>query len=170
MTTTKTKITTDYGRELNVAHSTYDVNLHVKDTDGAYGGKSEVYTGLSHGEAAQLAAALVGENATVITDLPVASEDGYGYVEAGTTSRLSGDAESILQQAKNLLAIHAFIVKRNEEKEEEEKRAEKARKARRDELTKELTGNHHTEYAFTTELSQKAIDRIIDLEEAAKVS
>lgn len=125
----------------------------------------------------KLIKALAGENSTVVTDLPEVTVDRHGYVETERTSRHeSSNPEDILTLAKSLLAIHAFLVKRNEEQEaakiaEEEaaQAKDRARDKRRDELASELVGIFCT-YRSRIQTLKDAIDRIIDLEEAAKVS
>lgn len=173
--TKKTVITTPLSRELIVRDHGHSFNLHVKDTDGTYAKPGEVYTSLNPEEATKLANALLGENATVVTDLPEAQLSGE-WVEAGPHSRHINTSPAALRRvAKDLLAIAAKITELNTEKEaaeakaaEEAKAKADAREKRRNELATELVGTPCT-YSGRLAVLQDAIDRIIDLEEAAKV-
>jgi hypothetical protein len=103
---------------------------------------------------------------------------------------IHAEPEKIEQTAKNLLAIAAFIREHNAEKAEAEaaalakheeilklEQAERVRvaeeakqaklKERRDALVQEFTGNPLTAYAFTSQLSRNAVDRVIELEDKA---
>lgn len=173
-----TTITTDYSRELTVINRGYEFNLAVKDTDGKYAVKGEVYSHLTSEQATKLANALVGENATLVTDLPEAKLK-HTWVEAGNVDRHKDtDPAEVLEHAKQLLAIHAFLVKAQAEREaakaaeEAKTKAKEAANAkRRDELASELAeGDPRATYSSRLTVVKKAIDRIIDLEEAAKVS
>jgi hypothetical protein len=154
------------------------------DNDGmvflkVWDGSREIQTNLTAWESKalpQLITALVGEDAVVITDLP---EVTFGfppfgtreYAKAGNVEKwVDADPEKLVKTAKGLLAIAAVITKRNEEKAEAEKvkAEEDAKRTRRDKLVQELSGNPETAYEFATPLSQAAVDRIIELEEAAK--
>lgn len=157
----RTVITTGYDRKLTIRDHGHSFNLHVKDTDGTFAQPGEVYTSLTPEEATKLANALLGGNATVVTDLPKVEKSG-GYLFAGNYSRsITNSAEEVLENAKALLAIHAFLVEQEQEQAEAD-----AREKRRDELTTELGA---APYGTLSVIAQKAIDRIIDLEEAAKV-
>lgn len=126
----------------------------------------------------ELATALLGENATVITDLPEVTLDEDGWFASDSFIRSpSSSPERLLKNAKALLAMHAFVVKRDAEQEEAKKAEAEAAKAkeaardkRRDEVTQELTGDPYARYCDRFLIVKKSIDRIIELEEAAKVS
>jgi hypothetical protein len=166
-TTVETKI----DRKINVTPWGHgDNDLHVIDTQA----NESVFSVLTKEESEKIGLALLGENATVITDLPEAKDDGFGYVKAGHYDRSTNtDAETVLKNAKALLAIHKFLVEKEAEaqriKEAEEaakaaKRAEDARNWRRDRLVTEIRG--FGDYRSSSDIFQKAIDRIIDLETA----
>ena len=172
---TKTVIGKDAGlisRTITVDSSNGLVFLKVADGTG-----KELQTNLTAWESKalpQLITALVGEDAVVITDLP---EVTFGfppfgtreYAKAGNVEKwVDADPEKLVKTAKGLLAIAAVITKRNEEKAEAEKAKaeEDAKRTRRDKLVQELSGNPETVYEFATPLSQAAVDRIIELEDA----
>jgi hypothetical protein len=132
-----------------------------------------VFSVLSNGQATELAAALLGENATVITDLPKAKLR-HGFVEAGGIDRhASSDPADVLNHAKELLAIHKVLVEQQAVAAKEAEVAKAKAEAKESELTKrrdalaaEFRG--WGTYGNSSETFQKAIDRIIELEEAAK--
>ena len=152
------------------------VDLDVNDTARCPDNGKRVYSMLLPEEATQLASALAGENATVVTDLPEAKLK-HGYVVADCYSRsVHQPVDDLLENAKALLAIHAFLVKRNAEQEaakaaeaEAVKAKEAANAKRRDELATELVGAH-CKYSSRSLSLRMAIDHIIELEEAATVS
>ena len=165
-TTVETKI----DRKIHVsAWGTGDNDLHVIDTSV----NESVFSVLTKEESEKIGLALLGEPATVITDLPEAKLKGL-WVEAGDIDRHHGiDPAEVLDHAKKLLAIHKFLVeKKAKEAEVEAQRikeaelaAEAARNKRRDELANELWG-YGAFYRNRTSYAQKAIDRIIELEAA----
>jgi len=141
-------------------------HLTVRDTDQS----KEVRAYLYKDDAEKLGLALIGDNATVITDLPEA-EGKYGYVLASGYERSSAtSAEEVLKNAKALLAIHKHLVEQQAvtAKEAEVAKAKEAELTkRRDELATEFRGYVST-YRGSTSAFSGAIDRIIELEEAAK--
>lgn len=177
MTTT---IETPYARKLIVSRPTGwgDTNLAVKDTDLG----TTVCTSLNTDETVDLAKALLnaeGKEVLILEDLPEVTEQ-YGYLEAGsgpiTVSRnVSADPAAVLKTITNLTAVHRELVKRQEAekaKAEEAKKAEEALQARRDKLADELAprlqGLGKNWYSNVSTPLQKAIDQIIELEDAAK--
>ena len=169
---TTTIVETPIARKITVVkHSHGSVNLAVKDTDL----DKEIHTHLDQEYVTKLAEALLGENATVITDLPEAKEDGFGYVAAGSYDRShNADPETVLKNAKALLAIHKFLV---EKKAEEATKAEEAAKiaeqeaiVKRDKRRAELIVEFRScSWERLTRPAKEAYDRIIDLElEAAQ--
>lgn len=172
---TTTTLTKDHGliaREITVEDDGYSTYLTMRNI----GGNEDALCASLRGESrAKLAEALLPENSTVITDLPVAKRDVDGWVYCGSTGSWdSRDPEKVLKNAKELLAIHALIVKSHEEQEaakaaaEAEKAAvEAARNKRRDDLAADLSGARGG-YDTRTHAFKAAIDRIIELEEAAK--
>lgn len=165
---TTTNITTPYRRELIVEQDggTY---LEVKSDD--FEGKKNIKTFLPEEQVAQLVTALLGENATVITDLPEAKVEVDGWVHSGSHGGwLTTSPEKVLKNVKELLAVHAYLVKHKAEQEEAKKAEAEAVKAkRRDALATEFVGMPTT-YASRSHVFRQSIDRIIELEEAAKVS
>lgn len=171
----KTTITTPFRRELTVEKDGPDTYLRVTGDD--FGTKHDVKTFIPKEQVTELVNALVGENGTLVTDLPEAtvSENGL-YVAAGDVQRRIEyyTAEDFLTSAKQYLALHAFMVKHEAEQEaakaaEAEKEAQRTK--RRNELAAEFRGyGGPTAYSASTGVFKAAIDRIIDLEEAAKVS
>jgi hypothetical protein len=168
---TTTTFDTNIDRKLTVTTGGWGADLHVVDTSA----NNAVFSVLRPEEATKLGTALLGDNTTVITDLPEASIEtpAFGYrkvVRAGSESRyLDGDPERVMTAVKDLLAIHKVLVEQQAVAAKEAEVAKEAeRQKRRDELTKELTDNARTEYQYASDLAQSAIDRIIDLEEAAK--
>lgn len=173
---TVTKIKTPFRRELTVENNgPIDTYLQVKGDD--WGNLHDVKTYIPQEQVTELVDALLGENATVITDLPVAKEDGYGFVTASGYDRGEhANAEAILERAKALLAIHKFLVEKKAKDAEAEKvKAEEEAKAaeyeaivkrdkRREELVTDLRGFGN--YTSSSHIFQKAIDRIIELEAA----
>lgn len=159
-----------------------DNNTFLKVTDES--GGREIQTSLTLWQSKalpKLIDALAGENATVVTDLPevelsLPAFDTREVARAGVVSRyVTADPERVLAEAKDLLAIRAFLIKRNEEQEaakvaeaEAVKAKEEANAKRRDELALEFWG-YGCSYSNRSSYAKKAIDRIIELE-AAKVS
>lgn len=175
MTRITTTIDTGFDRMLTVVDYGNDKHLTVNDTNG----ETEIPTLLREDDATKLASALLGEDAVVITNLPEVKLDDFGWVEADGTARYLRDvtSESVLTNAKGLLAIRAFLVKRDEEKAEAEKaKAEAAaidaRNARRDEVAKEYTAlmTYTSDYAGLLPWARAMVDRIIELEKAQPVS
>ena len=164
----ETVIETGIARTLIVRDFGESSNLQVVNTDT----DETVWTHLSDEHSTKLADALLGENATVITDLPEAKLK-LGYVEAnGFNRRVDQDADELMVHIKAMLSIHAFLVKRNEEQEAEAEAAnakEAAKVERRDELADKFGTYVHSYDGFST-LAQRLVDHIIELEEAAKVS
>lgn len=175
---TKTVIKTDSGlinRTITVDNDG-GVFLKVSDNTG-----KEIQTNLTAWESKALPMlinALLGEGATVIKDLPEAGVDN-SFSHTNTVIRSGSriaytvaNPAKLVTEAKELLALAAFITKHNEAEAAAEEATVKAKEAantaRRDELVKELSGNSSTEYQYATPLTQAAIDRIITLEEAAK--
>jgi hypothetical protein len=162
---TTTTIETRINRKFNVrAWANGDSDLRVTNT--LHG--DEVFSVLDKEQSEKLALALLGENATVITDLPEAKEDGYGDVTAGGYFRSeNANAESLLENAKALLAIHKFLVEKEAEvlkaKEAEYEAIAKLNK-RRDELA--YSFNSSLNYVNINSATRKAIDHIIELEAA----
>lgn len=173
---TITTITTPFRRELTVEKTNGDTYLEVK-SDDPWEGDNNIKTYLPKEQVTELVNALVGESAPVVTDLPEATLSDNGlYAQAGAVQRRIDlyTAEDFLTVAKQYLALHAFMVKHEAEQEaakiaEAEKEAQRAK--RRDELARELAdGDPRAAYTSRLTVVKKAIDLIIDLEEAAKVS
>jgi len=164
---TDTIVETRINRKFTVYPWSGGVDIKAEDTAN----NESVFSVLNLEEAEKLGLALIGENATVITDLPEAKDDGYGYVKANSYDRSSNtDPESVLKNAKALLAIHKFLVEQQAvatKEAEVAKAKEAARDKRRDELATEFRGYVST-YRGSTSAFSGAIDRIIELEEAAK--
>jgi hypothetical protein len=162
---TTTTIETRINRKFNVrTWANGDSDLRVRNTIS----NDEVFSVLDKGQSEKLALALLGENATVITDLPEAKEDGYGDVQAdGYFRSENANAESLLENAKALLAIHKFLVEKEAEvlkaKEAEYEAIAKLNK-RRDELA--YSFNSSLNYVNINSATRKAIDHIIELEAA----
>lgn len=169
---TITKITSPFHRELTVEKDSHATYLQVTGDD--WGTKHDVKTFLAEEQVTELIDALLGENSTVVTDLPEAKLSGE-WVEAGPHSRhTSTSPYDLTRVAKSLLAIAAKITEMNTEKAEAEAKAAEAEKAkeaardkRRDELADKFNRGHS--YSSLGTSGQRAIDYIIDLEEAAKV-
>lgn len=170
---TETTVKTPYYRELTVETTISGIFLKTSNTtSGKY---EQAY--LSPDNAKELGTALLeaaGETIhTELGELPAVTLDTFdGYLESGTVSRhTDADPALILEQAKALLAIAKELQKRADAKSEAAKKAEAAKaeadaklNKRRDELTRELTGNPDTTYEYTSMLSRAAIDKIIELE------
>jgi len=165
---TKTIVETRINRKFTAFKWNGGVDLDVRDTSN----NDRVFSVLSPEQANDLATALLPEGATVITDLPEATRGTNGYIAAGGYSRYqSNTPEEVLNNAKALLAIHKVMVEQQAvaaKEAEAAKAKEAARTKRRDALVQELTGNPHTAYVWCGDLSKVAVDRIIELEEAAK--
>lgn len=179
---TKSIIKTDFKRTLTVQEGWMDggsKHLSVKDTDY----DKEINTLLSGDNAKQIATALLPEGSVVVTDLPEAKIGAWdSRVYSGNVDRtIHAEPEKIEQTAKNLLAIAAFIREHNAEKAEAEAAAvakheeilkleqaeRESLKARRDALVHEFTGSTSTSYSYASPLAQNAVDRVIELEDAA---
>jgi hypothetical protein len=168
---TNTVVDTNLARTITVVPQTGGAkHLTVMDTYRSKEVRSYIYKE----DAEKLGLALLGENATVVTDLPEATvEAGYGsrdIVNAGDTAYYSDkNHESVLKHAKELLAIHKHLVEQQAlaAKEAEVAKAKEAeRTKRRDELVIEHRG--WGTYDSSSVIFQSAIDHIIKLEEAAK--
>jgi len=147
-------------------------HLTVRDTDQS----KEVRAYLYKDDAEKLGLALIGDNATVITDLPEATSskanwDVRNVVRSGRVSFYADvDPEKVLQDAKDGLAVYKLLVEQQAvtAKEAEVAKAKEAELTkRRDELATEFRGYVST-YRGSTSAFSGAIDRIIELEEAAK--
>jgi len=165
---TTTIVETGIARKITVVkHSRHTANLAVRDTDL----QDAVYAHLTKEESEKIGLALLGENATVITNLPKA-ERKYAWVQAGGIDRPHDtDPAEVLDHAKKLLAIHKFLVEKKAKDEEEtatkakaEEEAAAKRDKRRNELVTDLRG--FGDYTGSSHIFQKAIDRIIELEAA----
>lgn len=169
---TQTVIDTKLARTFTVVPQSGGAkHLTVKDTDQS----KEVRAYLYKDDAEKLGLALLGENATVVTDLPVATRrkgtfDPHDVVTSGRVSFYDNvDPEKVLQDAKDGLAVYKLLVEQQAlaAKEAEVAKAKEAeRTKRRDELAEELRG--WGTYTQSSEIFRAAIDRIIELEEAAK--
>lgn len=177
MTYKETIIHTGLDRTLKVTNLSDGAHLTVTDT-GTSG--ESIPSHIYPEQVTELITALAGDNATVVTDLPEAYMNEWGRIVAGGCDRSKhSDPAEVLTIAKELLAVHAFLVKHYEEQAaaekakeaaekaaaEAEKAKEAARKARRDQLVKEFGS---VEYSALSYVSKQAFDRIIELEEAAK--
>lgn len=165
-TTVETKI----NREINITRwGCGSMDLHVIETDT----NTSVFSVLKPEEAEKIGLALLGGNATVITDLPeVTVQEGRGtdftYVRANCWAyRDDKNLESLLEDAKSLLAIHKALVERRAEQEAKaaEREALAKRDKRRDELGNLFRG-YGEGYGPCTIPTKKAIDHIIELEAA----
>jgi len=174
---TTTTVETGIARKITVVkHGRRTANLHVLNTDM----HEEIYTLLDKEEAEKIGLALLGENATVITDLPEA-ERKYAWVQAGDIDRHHDtDPAEVLDHAKKLLAIHKFLVEKKAKEDAEAeaqriKEAEEAAKAaelediaKRDKRRDELAYSFNRSYSYQNinPATRKAIDHIIELEAA----
>lgn len=185
-----TTITTDYSRQFEVTGSGIDTFLDVRDTDT----KRSISSWLHGNTAEELGEALLeaaGKKLYAFDDLPKVTTNGY-YLRADNVSRLATtDPADVMDRIKGLLAIHGELVKREEAKKAEQEAAERAAKetaeaekkaaeaekkaaeakaARRDELVREFnpTASWVATYYEVSSTARKAIDRIIELEDAAK--
>lgn len=182
---TKSIVKTDFHREITVQGGWINEgskHIGIKNTANS---TETVNALLSDENAKEIAGALLGDNAVIITDLPEAEQTPWGHrVYAGNADRHeTADPAEVEQLAKNLLAIAKFIRTRNTEKEAAEEAAEKAEAerlrvaeeakakltTRRDELASELRG-YESHYSNSTYVLKKAIDRVIELEDAAEAS
>lgn len=179
----KTIIKTDLCREFIVDEGwNGEGSKHLTAVSTSFGTKETIESLLTAGEASQIGLALLGENSVVVTDLPEVKRDVDGWVFSGSNGAWeTATPEKILKNAKELLAVHAFLVKRNAEQEEAKRAAEEAqkaeaeavkakeaaRKARREEICQE---EFTVPYRDLGGVSKRFVNRIIDLEEAAKVS
>lgn len=158
-----TRINTHLARNLTVKEYEYgdEVFLTVADTNMS----TEISTALTKEESATLGKALLGLDATVITNLPEAVDDGAGYVTSGYVGRqLKSDPEHVENVAKNLLAIAQFIRAQNA--------ADKAVEAEAAEKLVQLTKVRDTladlfrptggKYSECTIVTRNAIDYIIE--------
>jgi len=176
--TITTTVKTGIDRTLTVENWGRSASIDVRDTSRNPDDGERVYSLLESSEAEKIGLALLGENATVITDLPEAKLKGL-WVEAGDIDRHHGiDPAEVLDHAKKLLAIHKFLVEKKAKEAEVEaqrikeaelaaeaaKLAEDARNKRRDELAKEFRGFGN--YDNSSVVFKKAIDRIVELEAA----
>lgn len=187
---TITNIKTPFRRELTVENNgPYDTYLQVTGDD--WSTKHDVKTFIPKAQVGELIEALLGENATVVTDLPEAKVDpsfnhSKTVIRSGSSIEyVTKDPAKLVATAKELLAIATFNTKYQEEQAAETEAKAKAKEAavaeketarakRRNELADELAprtpGLGKNWYSNVSGNLQKAIDRIIELEEAATVS
>jgi hypothetical protein len=170
-----TVVKTDFARKITVTSGGEYTYLKVTNTDFLSG--TQISSALTSEEAAEIAVALIGDNATVITDLPEATlyeSFGKTIVKSGNTRYYADkDPEYIETFAKEQLAIAKFIREHRAEEERLAKLAAEAevvkeakRNKRRDELVKEFSSVAYEELCY---VSKQAFDRIIKLEEAQAV-
>ena len=175
-----TTITTNYSRKLEVSQGWLgSASKHLTVTDTTE--DLRIASILSPEEVKELVESLIGDNATVITDLPEATSYeclGKTIVKSGNTRYYADkDPEYIETFAKEQLAIAKFIREHRAQEEalaklaaeaEAAKAAEKEAKRvkRRAELVKEFGSVPYTALSF---VSKQAFDRIIELEEAQAV-
>jgi hypothetical protein len=177
---TETIIKTGLARELTVETSWDDIYLRTKET-GSFK-NVEVSSFLTKEHAVELATALLeaaGKTAVTFDELPEVTEgtrpwaDNYLYSN-NMAQAADSDPKMVLEKAKGLFAIALELQKRQDEavaKAKAEFEAEKAKEAeltkRRDKLAFELSEDFYG-YAGVNRITQSAIDRIIELEDAAK--
>jgi hypothetical protein len=175
-----TTIKTDLARTITVEKCYGRQYLIVSDTDS----DRTISSSLTSEEAETLGESLleaagkelVDIDPTYTTNLPQTKRDGCLIVAGDYDRGVNFNRDNLLEYIKALIAIHKFGVNKDKEDEAarikaqaeaDAKRAKAILTARRDNLVEEL-GPHGGQYKFASELSQKAIDRIIALEDAAK--
>lgn len=173
-------VNTGHHREITVYSDLGNIYLKAEDLLGySSASKNYVQTFLQKEHAIELGTALLeaaGHQVTYTPDeLPKVTE---GWNDNRLHSNNMGqdvnsDPKMVMKKALGLLAIAKELEKRQAEAVERNKAEAKAEKEREEKLNKrrnaliqQLMHNPDLDYGYATILSQKAIDRIIDLEDA----